>query len=302
MDLFYEERKEKLFIGGMTRYVFPSHVHNMAELVVVTRGYAVVGIDGVQYRLEPGDAGIAFPLIPHSYDALSPDARGITAIFPPDIIPEYEGTFHGLQPESPILRAKDTGPELQMAVSQLEKLQMEISLPLCVAFLHVLLAATLHHLTYRPVYNYSGQDLGYRIICYISEHAYEDITLESAAQALGISPSHLSHFFSEKMHTNFRHFINAIRVNRARMMMRNPNLTLTWICDACGFTNMRTFRRAFFREMGCLPSDHMTALRNRVAAEKNSQAPASGNLAGHDFRFSSGEIILPSPDRPLYGK
>ena len=53
MDLFYEERKEKLFIGGMTRYVFPAHVHNMAELVVVTRGYAVVGIDGVQYRLEP---------------------------------------------------------------------------------------------------------------------------------------------------------------------------------------------------------------------------------------------------------
>ena len=151
MDLFYEERKEKLFIGGMTRYVFPAHVHNMAELVVVTRGYAVVGIDGVQYRLEPGDAGIAFPLIPHSYDALSPDARGITAIFPPDIIPEYEGTFHGLQPESPILKAKDTGPELQMAVSQLEKLQMETSLPLCVAFLHVLLAATLHNLTYRPV-------------------------------------------------------------------------------------------------------------------------------------------------------
>ena len=47
IDLFYEERKEKLFIGGMTRYVFPAHVHNMAELVVVTRGYAVVGIDGV---------------------------------------------------------------------------------------------------------------------------------------------------------------------------------------------------------------------------------------------------------------
>ena len=299
---FYEERKDKLFIGGMTRYVFPAHVHGMAELVVVTKGSAAVGIDGVRYRLDPGDAGVIFPLIPHSYDELSPDSEGITAIFPPDIIPEYTGTFHGLQPECPVMRAAQTGEEVRLAVSRLERLNMESDLPMCVAYLHVLLAGILHRLTYRPVYNYSEHGLGYRIICYISEHAYEDITLESAAQALGISPSHLSHFFSEKMHSNFRHFINTIRVNRARMMMRNPDLTLTWICDACGFTNMRTFRRAFFREMGCLPSEHMTALRNRVAGSQNGQTPESGNLAGHDFHFSSGEIILPPGDTPYQGR
>ena len=302
MDPFYEERKEKLFIGGMTHYVFPTHVHNMAELVILTRGTAVIGIEDVRYRLNPGDAGIVFPLIPHSYDELSPDSDGITAIFPPDIIPEYAGTFHGLQPERPLLTAAETGEEVHLAVSRLEKLNMENDLPLCVAYLHVLLAGILHSLTYRPVYNYSERGLGYRIICYISEHAYEDITLESASQALGISASHLSHFFSEKMHTNFRSFINTIRINRARMMMRNPNLTLTWICDACGFTNMRTFRRAFLREVGCLPSEHLAALRSRVSGISNGQNPDSGNLAGHDFHFSSGEIILPSSEPPFYGR
>lgn len=302
MNLFYEVRKEKLFIGGMTRYVFPAHVHNMAELVVVTKGSAVVGIDDVRYRLNPGDAGIAFPLIPHSYDELSPDSAGITAIFPTDIIPEYTGTFHGLQPECPLLRASDAGEEVALAVSRLEKLNMENDLPLCVAYLHVLLAGILHRLSYRPVFNYSERDLGQRIICYISEHAYEDITLESAAQALGISVSHLSHFFSEKMHMNFRRFINTIRVNRARMMMRNPNLTLTWICDACGFTNMRTFRRAFLQEVGCLPSEHQASLLSRVNGKNNGQTPGSGILAGHDFHFSSGEIILPSSETPFHGR
>lgn len=48
-------------------------------------------------------------------------------------------------------------------------------------------------------------------------------------------------------------------------MMRDPNLTLTDICDACGYSNMRTFRRAFIREVGCLPSERMTALRGRVS-------------------------------------
>ena len=302
MNPFYEERKEKLFIGGMTRYIFPAHVHNMAELVVLTRGTAVVGIDDVRYRLSPGDAAVVFPLVPHSYDELSPDSAGITAIFPPDIIPEYEGTFHGLQPELPVLPAAGSGPGLSLAVRQLEKLDMKDDLPLCVAYLHVLLACILHRLTYRPVYNYSGQDLGYRIICYISEHAYEDITLESASRALGISASHLSHFFSEKMHTNFRHFINAIRINRARLMMRSPNLDLTWISDACGFTNMRTFRRAFLREVGCLPSEHLAALRSQVPGKNSGQTPAVGNLTGHDFQFPSAEIILPPGEPPRHGR
>lgn len=264
MNTFYEQRPEQLFIGTMTDHVFPAHVHSVAELVVMTRGSAVMTIDDVQYRLNPGDAAVVFPLVPHSYDMLSEDAGGITAIFPPDIIPEYAGTFHGLQPECPLLPAARTCVDLRLAVDRLSRLNMEDDLPLCVAYLHILLAGLLHSLTYRPVYDYSEKDLGHRIIQYISEHACEDLSLETASRALGISPSHLSHFFSDRMHVNFRHFINAIRIDKARLMMRDPNLTLTDICGACGFTNMRTFRRAFQAELGCLPSEHFAALRSRI--------------------------------------
>ena len=248
----------------MTDHVFPAHVHSVAELVVVTCGSVEMTIDEMHYTLNTGDAAIVFPLVPHSYDVLSDDARGVTAIFPPDIIPEYAGTFHGLQPECPVLRAARTCVDLRLAVSRLECLTMEDDLPLCVAYLHIILAGLLHNLSYRPVYDYSEKDLGHRIIQYISEHAFEEITLESASRALGISISHLSHFFSERIHTTFRRFINAIRISKARLLMRDPNLTLTEISDACGYTNMRTFRRAFLKEVGCLPSEHMQTLRTRV--------------------------------------
>jgi xylan 1,4-beta-xylosidase len=264
LSTFYEQRKEQLFIGGMTDHVFPAHVHAVAELIVLTNGSAVMTIDETQYTLKPGDAAIVFPLVPHSYDVLSDDARGTTAIFPPDIIPEYAGTFHGLQPECPVLPAARTCVDLRLAVSRLENLTMENDLPMCIAYLHIILAGLLHNLSYRPVYDYSEKDLGHRIIQYISEHAFEEITLESASRALGISVSHLSHFFSERMHTNFRRFINAIRISKARLLMRDPNLTLTEISDACGYTNMRTFRRAFQAELGCLPSEHFEALRGRI--------------------------------------
>ena len=267
MSTFYEQRPEKLFIGEMTHFPVPAHVHSVAEMVILTRGSAGLTIDEQTYRLSPGDAVIIFPLVPHSYDELSEDVSGLTAIFPPDIIQEYAGTFHGLQPENPLLPAGKTCLDLRLAVDRLGRMNMEDNLAMCVAYLHVLLAGVLHSLTYRPVYDYRDRGLGHRIIQYISDHAFEEITLESASHALGISASHLSHFFSERLHTNFRRFINAIRIEKARMLMRNPNMTLTEICDACGYTNMRTFRRAFQAEMGCLPSDHLLALRNRVAGE-----------------------------------
>jgi two-component system response regulator YesN len=73
---------------------------------------------------------------------------------------------------------------------------------------------------------------------------------------VGISQSHLSHLFSQRFHVNFRRFVNAIRVDRAKMLMRDPRMTLTSICYSCGYENIRTFRRAFVRESGMLPSEY----------------------------------------------
>ena len=265
MNTFYEQRPERLFIGGMTDYPVATHVHALAEVVIVTRGYALITIDEIQYRLKPGDAAVVFPLVPHSFDQLSEDSKGVIGIFPPDIIPEYAGTFHGLQPETPFLPAERTSLDLRFAVERLGVLNMDDYLPMCIAYLHVLLACTLHRLSYHPVYDYSDRGLGHRIMRYISDHLCEDITLESVSHALGISVSHLSHFFAEKLHVNFRQYINSNRIARARLLMRDSSYSLTMISDACGYSNMRTFRRAFVREVGCLPSEHMLALRNRVS-------------------------------------
>ena len=264
MSIFYEHREKTLFIGEMTHYPCPSHVHEVVEIIAVTAGHVRFGIEGTTYDLIPGDIAVAFPLTAHSYDAISEDANGLVAIFPPDIIPEYNGTFHRLVPENPVLRPGQTGVDTHQAVRRLQEMSMEEDLPLCIAYLHVLLAGILHGFRYRPVYDYSDRGLGYRILHYVYDHACEHITLENAAHALGISSSHLSHFFSEKLKISFREYINAIRIAKARLLMRDPSLTLTMICDICGYTEMRTFRRAFQKEVGCLPSEHLAALRWRV--------------------------------------
>ena len=129
----------------MTQYPFPVHVHEVAEIIAVTTGSIRISIDSIFYTLMPGDVAIIFPFSPHSYEYIGEGARGVVAIFLPELIQEYAGTFHGLIPEYPILRAEQTGEDLKRAVDRLSELNMEEDLPFCIAYLHVLFWYFLFH-------------------------------------------------------------------------------------------------------------------------------------------------------------
>ena len=47
MQAVYEQRQERLFIGGMTEYPVAKHVHEQAELVIIREGTAWISLDDV---------------------------------------------------------------------------------------------------------------------------------------------------------------------------------------------------------------------------------------------------------------
>ena len=265
MQAFYSP-VEPLFVGPMTSSPFPLHVHESAELTCVLSGRCTMRIDGKTYHLKEGDLTLAFPLVTHSFDELSDDCRGFAAFFLPDTIAEFTSTFHTLLPDEPVISLSQLSDEVRSVIDTLMATPIEVPSPLRLAYLHLLLAHVLSAMRFHPTGTYHERGLAARAIQYIYEHACERITLDSAAYGLGISPSHLSHLFSQQFHINFRHFINAIRINRAIMQMRDPTVTLTQVCYSCGYENMRTFRRAFIQEIGILPSDYMRQLHEVALA------------------------------------
>jgi transcriptional regulator GlxA family with amidase domain len=46
-----------------------------------------------------------------------------------------------------------------------------------------------------------------------------------------------------------------VRVDRARELIRTGDASLEKIAGMVGFTNVRTFRRAFVKQYGMLPSE-----------------------------------------------
>ena len=261
MNVFYETRNEPYFIGLMTDYPFPLHVHQIVELTVVLEGGCVMQLDGKNWSLSAGDAAIAFPLTPHSFESILPGTRGFAAFFQADTIAEFSGTFHTLLPDEPVVRGAYGEQDAALAVDRLLAMPQESSSPLRLAYLHLLLAHILNGLRFHPAADFRDKGLGARCIRYVYDHACENITVSSTARDLGISESHLSHLFAQQFHVNFRRFVNAIRIDQATMLMRDPYLTLTQISDQCGYENMRTFRRAFVRETGALPAAYRRTLR-----------------------------------------
>ena len=257
MKVFYESRAESLFVGRMTEYAFPLHVHEVVELAYVQAGECDIQLDGAEYTLGPGDAALVFPLVPHSFERLSPDCRGFAAFFPSGMISEFAGIFHGSLPDLPVVRAEKVDDDARLAIARLDQDSEQDHSPKRIAFLHLLMASLLAQMRFHPASLTSEQGLTYRVMKYIFDHACESITLSSAARDLGISESHLSHLFAQQFHINFRRFINAIRIDKARAMMHDPRLTLTDISYSCGYENMRTFRRAFVRETGMLPTAYL---------------------------------------------
>ena len=281
MKAFYEARNDQLFTGEMTRYPFPLHVHETVEVAMLLTGQCTMQIDGNTWELSPGDAAVAFPLTPHSFDQLSEDATGFAAFFPADAIAEFSSVFHTMLPDEPVIRkARLAKGDAGYAVKKLLEITDKKEAYTELAYLHLLLANLLHEMRFHSAAAYRERGLSVKVVRYIYAHACENITISSAAHDLGISESHLSHLFAQQFHVNFRSFINAIRIDKATMLMRDPFMTLTQIYYLCGYDNMRTFRRAFVQETGMLPAAYMRSVRGQAA--QNQPGAQDDNTEGKE--------------------
>ena len=253
--VFYERRTENVFAGEICDHPFPSHVHDVVEIVCLLKGSIQMTVAGKSLLLMPGDIAISFPAIPHSYDAVSADAEGLSLIFLPDTITEFYHTFRTMQPVHPLLLDQDKAPELDPIIRAMLKLTVQNqSTPLKLGYLHLFLSYLFSCLPLISGGRNPHSTLTYQVLHYISEHFTEPLTLESTAHALGISRIHLSHVFSQQLHINFRQYINTLRIDRARALLQNPSYSISQIAYLCGYGNQRTFHRAFLAQCGMPPN------------------------------------------------
>lgn len=89
---------------------------------------------------------------------------------------------------------------------------------------------------------------------YVDRNIENKITLEAAADEVGMSSSRLSHFFIEKTGISFSNWLRHQRIRKAIELLTTQNLSITVVAMLVGYENIRTFQRSFKNATGRSPS------------------------------------------------
>jgi AraC family transcriptional regulator len=90
-------------------------------------------------------------------------------------------------------------------------------------------------------------------IAYIEEHLAQEISLDRIADELGISRYYFCRLFKQSTRLSPYQYVIQQRVERAKQLLHEGNLSLSDIAIACGFTHQSHLNRHFKRVTGVTP-------------------------------------------------
>ena len=254
--MFEKRKKERIFVGPICVYPFPSHLHDAAEFVTVRKGYLHMTVDGVPYHLEPNTILTVFPNAVHSYESASEDAEGISVAFVPESVEEFATVLKTQRPMNPLLKITDKTELLDSTLRRLEAISEEGKTSLLIpALIHLLVACLLDEMTLVPIENARNSQFLYDVLAYVNDHYTEDLSLDTISKTLGIGKNRISQFFSQTLHVNFRRFLNTLRIEKACILLQDPSLSIKEVGYMCGFENARTFHRLFQEDRSMTPKE-----------------------------------------------
>ena len=253
MVAYCENPAEPLKIQKTEDLVISPHIHTATEIVYVENGEITLTLGSLEYTLGTGDFALIMPSTLHS---VSPTAKN-TCVYITDckeeIIPDIIRRFNGLRPASPVLRAANVSTTLKYSFASLTAERDKY-----VAFSLANLVVTIitSKLRFAEIRDGVTSNLSNRILSYLGTHFREQISLDMLADEMGVSRFHLSHLFSNKLGIGFKEYLNNLRVECAKGLLRSTDTPISEIYSSAGFENQRTFNRVFRDTTGASPRDY----------------------------------------------
>ncbi|EFM12599.1 two component transcriptional regulator, AraC family [Paenibacillus curdlanolyticus YK9] len=91
---------------------------------------------------------------------------------------------------------------------------------------------------------------------YIAEHSQEEISLETIAKRVQLSPHYISKMFKEQLGVNYIDFLTECRIDKAKALMLNPQLSMKEITFEVGYNDPNYFSKVFKKICGASPSEY----------------------------------------------
>jgi len=100
-----------------------------------------------------------------------------------------------------------------------------------------------------------------RTVRYLADNLCREIYLDNLAGEAGMSKYHFCRVFKCHLGMSPMQFLAAMRIERAKLMLRRPELTVASIAFKVGFNDISDFIRQFKRQTGATPTAYKDSLR-----------------------------------------
>ena len=254
------------FEGKDGHYVREKHWHRSSEIFAVFEGTLAFFINEEEYPLGSGEFILLNSNEIHSIS--SPEAnRTIVLQIPMNVLRNVE-TGEGLilfthspkRQDSKIMELIGSMyQELQERGSEYEwKVQSDF-------FMLVYLLLTKYRkreILPEEIRHYRKLNRLSTITGYIRENYTKELSLEMVADRFGYSPSYLSRMFRKYAQTNYKTYLQNVRIEYGFQELANTDHTIGEIALNNGFPNQKAFTREFKKKYGILPSEYRRGQKN----------------------------------------
>lgn len=260
----YELKKQEIeyrnALDGKSKLRCIPHLHREIELVCMYGGTTVAYADATRYEIHPGDIFLTFPDQIHYFETNEIEKYRLM-IIKPDIMPELLDTLTMGVPESSVIRGGLNIPEIASLVDGLflSFSKKEHENPYVRSLRRGYLLALFSELLSRMSVNQptvGDSDALRAIVAFCARNFAENLSLSLLEEKLHLNKYYISHLFSEKLDIRFNDYVNSLRVTEAKRYLRNTDLSVTEISEIVGFNTLRTFNRAFMKQIGVAPSEY----------------------------------------------
>lgn len=226
------------------------HLHRHAELSYITDGTLLFYVDDALYELHAGDLIIVFPNQLHRL--ITPEySKAITCIFDSSLTSDYTSQLNNYHFDHCVFHKDELAPTTLAALNPLAKTGISKSfkahaLPFMEkGFLSVILADLFSKHLLIPYEPSTPSFIVTSFFNYVEMHLGDDLSLNTIAHALKISPSTLSSCITFHTGRSPHALVNARRLDHARTMLYKTDKPIPQIARETGFSSERSFYRNF---------------------------------------------------------
>jgi two-component system, response regulator YesN len=95
-----------------------------------------------------------------------------------------------------------------------------------------------------------------KAVQYINDHCNKKISLEDISGYVGISKYYFSVLFKKEKDITFSSYLNSVRIDKAKQLLKNPQTTINDVVDEVGFNDAQYFSKTFKKYVGMTVTEY----------------------------------------------